>query len=125
MDHRSAAGRRKIDLARIGLGVGNKLGNRLGRNRWIDLHDKGPVANACDRRSVADEIEIQLVVKRDGDRVCRSESSPSPPARCHAPAKQQPQPTARNDAPTEKLLARPPVQVLQPLYRKEKNEKYN
>jgi len=35
MDHRSVAGRRKIDLARI-VGVGNKLGNRLGRHRWID-----------------------------------------------------------------------------------------
>ena len=29
------AGRRHVDLARIGLGVGDELGNRLGRNRWI------------------------------------------------------------------------------------------
>src|SRR5262249_24182606 len=63
----------QIDLARIGLGVSNKLGNRLGWNRWIDLHDKRPVANACDRRSVADEIEIQLIVKRDGNRVCQND----------------------------------------------------
>src|SRR5262249_24854214 len=41
--------------------------------RWIDLHDKRPVANACDRHSVADEIEIELIIKRDGDRVCRND----------------------------------------------------
>ena len=29
------AGRRHVDLARIGLGIGDELGNRLGRNRWI------------------------------------------------------------------------------------------
>jgi len=73
MDHRSIAGRRKIDLAGIGLGLGNKLRNRLGRNRWIDLHDKRATANACDRRSVADEIEIQPIVKCDGNRVCRND----------------------------------------------------
>ena len=73
MDRRSVAGRRKIDLARIGLGVGNKLGNRIDRYCWIDLHDKGPAANACNRHSVSDEIEIELIVKRDGDRVCRND----------------------------------------------------
>jgi len=64
---------RRPDFAGIGLGVGNKLGNRLGRNGWINLHDKRPMANACDRRSVAYEIEIELIVKRDGDRVCRND----------------------------------------------------
>ena len=65
------AGRRHVDLARIGLGVGDELGNRLGRNRWIYLHDSGDADEACDRRDVADEIEIELVVKRRVDRVRR------------------------------------------------------
>jgi len=34
----SVAGRRHVDLARIGLGVGNELGNGLGWNRWIHQH---------------------------------------------------------------------------------------
>ena len=38
------AGRRHVDLARIGLGIGDELGNRLGRNRWIDHHDVGHAA---------------------------------------------------------------------------------
>ena len=35
------AGRRHVELARIGLGIGDELGNRLGRNRWIHHHDVG------------------------------------------------------------------------------------
>ena len=34
------AGRRHVDLARIGFGIGDELGNGLGRNRWIDHHDE-------------------------------------------------------------------------------------
>ena len=40
----SDAGRRQVDLARIGLGIGDELGNRLGRNRWIHHHDIGHAA---------------------------------------------------------------------------------
>ena len=54
------AGRRHVDLARIGLGIGDELGNRLGRNGRIDHHDKGRAADARDRRDVADEIEIEV-----------------------------------------------------------------
>ena len=67
------AGRRHVDLARIGLGIGDELGNRLGRNRWIHHHDKGHAADACDRRDVADEIEIELVIERRVDRVRRTD----------------------------------------------------
>ena len=35
------AGRRHVDLARIGLGIGDELGNRFGRKRWMDHHDVG------------------------------------------------------------------------------------
>ena len=67
------AGRRHVDLARIGLGVGDELGNGLGRNRWIHHHDIGRADDAGDRRDVADEIEIELVVERRVDRVRRTD----------------------------------------------------
>ncbi len=66
------AGRRHVDLAWIGLGVGDELGDRLGRNRWIDHHDVGHAHDARDRRDVGNEIEIELVVERCVDRVRRS-----------------------------------------------------
>ena len=61
------------ELARIRLGIGDELGNRLGRNRWMYHHDKGTADEARDRRDVADEIEIELVVKRRIDRVRRTD----------------------------------------------------
>ncbi len=67
------AGRRHVDLARIGLGVGDELGNGLGRNRWMYLHDVGRADDARDRRDVADEIEIELVVERRVDRIRRTD----------------------------------------------------
>ena len=39
----------------------------------IDLHDKGAIADACDRRSVSNETETELVVKQVGDRVSRND----------------------------------------------------
>src|SRR5262245_29447693 len=56
------AARRHIDLARIGLGVRDELGNRLGWNRWMDRHDKRLADDGCDRCDVADEIEIEFVI---------------------------------------------------------------
>ena len=67
------AGRRHVDLARVGLGVGDELGNGLGRNRRIHLHDVGHAHDARDRRDVADEIEIELVVERRVDRVAATD----------------------------------------------------
>ena len=61
------------ELARIGLGIGDELGNRLGRNRRIYHHDKGAADEARDRRDVADEIEIEFVVERRIDRVRRTD----------------------------------------------------
>src|SRR5260370_34640247 len=72
MGHASSPGRCHVDLARIGLGIANELGNALGRQRWIDRHDKRDVANACDGRDVADEIEFEIFVERSVDRVRRS-----------------------------------------------------
>ncbi len=68
----SVAGRRHVDLARIGLGVGNELGNGLGWNRWIHQHYEWLANDARDWRDVADEIETELVVKCRVDRVHRS-----------------------------------------------------
>ena len=62
-----------VDLAGIGLGIGDELGNRLGRKRWIHHHDVRRAHDACDRRDVADEIEIELVVERRVDRVRRTD----------------------------------------------------
>jgi hypothetical protein len=61
--------RRHGELTRIGLGVSDELGNRLGRNRWVYQHDVGVDNNAGDRGGIANEIKIQLVVQRRVDRV--------------------------------------------------------
>src|SRR5258708_407076 len=66
------AGRRYVDLARICLGIGDELWNCFGRNRRMYYHDEGVAADGCDRRDVAHEIEIELVVERRVDRVSRA-----------------------------------------------------
>src|SRR5215831_9662354 len=69
----SDAARRHVELARIRFGVSDELRNRCGRNRWVHHHDVGPDNNTGDRRDVTDEIEIQLVVERSVDRLCRTD----------------------------------------------------
>src|SRR6516165_11779050 len=71
------AARRHADFARIGLGIVDELGNRRGWNRWIDHHDIRGAANARDRRYVADEIEIELIVERRVHRVRQPDAYPS------------------------------------------------
>src|SRR5262249_6751398 len=61
--HGPAAGRAHVDLARIGLGVGDELRDRLGWNGWIDHHEIRRAANGRDWRYFADEIEIKLSVE--------------------------------------------------------------
>jgi hypothetical protein len=65
----SAATRGHVDLARISFGVGDELGNGLGRNQCIHDHDTGLAADARDRRDVAKEIVIELIVERRVDYV--------------------------------------------------------
>ncbi len=65
----AGARRRHVEFAGIGLGIGDELGNRLGRNRRVHHHDVGTSEDARDRRDVADKIEIELVVKRRVGRV--------------------------------------------------------
>src|SRR5262249_54504769 len=64
------AGRRKIDLARIGFDIGDELGNRSSRYRWIHFHHVRYTDDACDRGYVANEVEIELVIE------CRIDSIP-------------------------------------------------
>ena len=52
-----------LDLARIGLGVGDKLRTVLAGRDGLYNHRIGHADNACDRRDVADEIEIKLFVQ--------------------------------------------------------------
>src|SRR5262249_38090509 len=66
------AGRRHIDLARIGFRVGDELGNCFGRNRRMYHHDEGVAADGCARGDVADEIETELVVGLRVDGVRRA-----------------------------------------------------
>jgi hypothetical protein len=64
MGYAPGSGRGHVDLAWIGFGVSDELGDRFSRNGWNDHHDLGTAGDARDRRDVADEIEIELLVKR-------------------------------------------------------------
>src|SRR5262245_47084006 len=65
----SGSSRRIIDFARASLGIGDELGNRLSRDRWIYHHGKWCADNASDWRDIADEIVVELVVECCIDRV--------------------------------------------------------
>jgi len=71
MHRRSDAGRGNIDLARIGLGVGNKFRKRGGGDGRIDQEHHGKPDQPGDRRDVADKIEIQFFVECCVNRVRR------------------------------------------------------
>jgi hypothetical protein len=58
MGRSSAPSRSHVDLAWIGFGIGDELGNSLGGERWIDHQYKRTAANAGHWRDVTDEIEI-------------------------------------------------------------------
>src|SRR6266436_2422803 len=58
------SGRRHVDLAWIGLRVGDQFGNGLGWNRWMHKNDHRYANDARDRCDIADEVEIELLVER-------------------------------------------------------------
>src|SRR5262245_44663448 len=68
------AGRRHIDFAGIGLGVGDEVGNRLGRNRRVHHYDEGTSKDARYGLNVANEIEIEFVVERRVGRLRRTDN---------------------------------------------------
>ena len=75
----SAAARAHVDLAGIGLRMGDEFGNRSDRQRRIDHHRKGIVVDARDGDNVAHDVDIELFVERhiDGMR-CRNEQKRMP-----------------------------------------------
>ena len=70
----AGAGRRHVDLARIGLGVGDELRDRLGRNRWIDHHDIGMLPMLATGAMSRMKLKLRFGVKRRIDRVRRHDS---------------------------------------------------
>src|SRR5260221_4727447 len=73
MDRGSDTAGRHVDFARIGFGISDELGNGLGRNRWVDLHDERHADDARDWRDVAHEIEFEVFIERHVYRVGRSD----------------------------------------------------
>jgi hypothetical protein len=65
----AVASRAQVDLARISLGVGNKLGDALDRHRRINLQHRRRLHDACNRHNAFYEIEIEVGIKRSVDRV--------------------------------------------------------
>src|SRR5262245_58989944 len=64
------ARRGHVDLSRIALGVGDKLGNRLWWCRGVYEYYERYSTEPRDWRDIANEIEIELVVKRCIDCAC-------------------------------------------------------
>ena len=71
MRRRPVARRRHAELARIGLGICDKLGKGFRRKRGVDAQDDRFLDKHRDRRAVTDEI--QAIVQRSADDACRGE----------------------------------------------------
>ena len=65
------AGRGHVQLAGIGFGIGDELGNGFRRYRGVDLHDQRNALDPPDRRDVADKVEAELLIERDVDCILR------------------------------------------------------
>ena len=63
------AERSGVDLAGVGFGVGDKLGDGLDRHGWVHLHDERQFDERGDRREVAQEVERQRRMEARVDRV--------------------------------------------------------
>jgi hypothetical protein len=66
-------GRRHQELARIGLGKGDQLRDRLHRSRRFDHHHAGAVHHPGDRRDVANDVEAQIVVEPGAEGIHRGD----------------------------------------------------
>src|SRR5262245_50571761 len=69
MRRRPVSCRRHTDLAWIGLRKDDELGNGFGGHRRVHHHDEWHATDTCDRRDVADEIEVEFLIERRVDRV--------------------------------------------------------
>ena len=65
----AGAGRPVVDLARVGLGIGDEFGDRLGGDRRMHHDDVGQPRGADNRRDVPNEVETEIAVERGIDRV--------------------------------------------------------
>ena len=63
MQRRADAGRGEVEHARIGLGIGDQLGDGFDRQRRIDDHHVGEADEARDRLDLAQKFEIELFVE--------------------------------------------------------------
>jgi hypothetical protein len=61
---RAAASTRHAQPAGIGLSMGDEVGNSHCLEPWCDLESECLAADARDRRDIADEIVVELVVER-------------------------------------------------------------
>ena len=69
----AVAGRGHVELAGIGLGIGDEFADRLCRKRWMHLHAVGLVADARNRGDVMDETEFELFIERGVDGVGKAD----------------------------------------------------
>ena len=73
MRRRADAGRSHVDLARVGLRIGDEFGDGRCGERDIHVHHQGRADDARNRGDIADEIVIELLVERCIDRVRHGE----------------------------------------------------
>jgi len=71
MHRRAVARRRQVHLARIGLHIGDELGDRFRRHVIADRHHIRHAIERRDRRYITDEVELQVGVERGIDVVRR------------------------------------------------------
>jgi tetrahydromethanopterin S-methyltransferase subunit G len=65
------AARAHVDLAGMGLGIGDEFRDRRRRDRRMHQHHGGFAAETRDRHDVADEVEIERLVERRVDEIRR------------------------------------------------------
>src|SRR2546430_8759787 len=63
MARSSVTGRSNVDYPWISLGVGDEFGDRVGWNRWMELHHERSTDETGDWRNVTNEIEIEPFVQ--------------------------------------------------------------
>src|SRR5262245_15431519 len=64
----TVAARAHADLADLGLGIGDELGNGRNWKRWVHLHDMGHADDAGNRCDVTDKIVVEFFKQRRVDR---------------------------------------------------------
>ena len=71
VDAGADTGRGEVELAGVGLRMRDEFGHGLDRQIVVDHQDVGHARGAGDRRDVAQEVEVQVLVERVVDGVCR------------------------------------------------------